>query len=95
MVDYWKDVPGIDEASGTHQGILVHVNDPNLAFILGVEAGTKKLKTGSYEGGIFLKKDDLKKINKHILKMVKPNARHGAFDFSTDEFINQGIRGVM
>jgi hypothetical protein len=95
MVDYWKDVPGIDEASGSYPGILVRLHDPNLAFIFGTECGSKKIKTGSYENGIFVKSADLKKINTHILKMVKPNSTNGAFDFSTDEFINSGIRGVV
>jgi hypothetical protein len=98
MVDYWKDVPGIDEASGTYQGLLLSPKNVNAAFLLGMEIGSKNLKTGGVGTGdsgikVFVKKEDLKKINKYVLLSQK--SENGAFDFSIDKFIKSGIRGVV
>ncbi len=92
-MDYWKDVPGINEASGTYQGVLLTPKNINVAFLLGVEVGSRKIKTGQSGNAHFIKKDDLKKINKHILSQTSSVA--GAYDFATNEFHKSGIRGVV
>lgn len=84
----------LTEASGTYQGLLLTPKTINAAVILGIEIGSKKMKTGeSGPGKVFVKAEDVKKLGRHILSSMHSEA--GSFDFGTEEFFKSGIRGVF